>query len=298
MRASMRIFNCLFDHSTYQLININRGPGLTQHIIVLVILLSTLIAPSANALQGKLNPNSATTSQLEQLPFIGTAKAKAIAKCRQDKGQFSSLAEIQACPEIGRSTFEAIKPYLVLSSPAASERIRPSDTSGTQAGSSYRVIPRIITKPGEIKVLEDSVYYDTLLSFISHAEHQIDITLFVFKTTPSPKNRPALLLQALAQAKKRGVAVTVLLDASNYDEELNKENQRTARLLRKQGITVRFDSPGTTTHSKLVVVDSRYCFVGSHNFTHSALAYNNELSLLVDNTALAKELERYIKAIK
>jgi len=256
-----------------------------------------LVAPPAVAFEGTLNPNTATSSQLEQLPFIGAAKAKALSMCRQEKGQFSSLAEIQTCPEIGRSTFEAIKPYLTLSIPTALEQTNPSDSSAPQAGS-YRFIPRIITRPGEIRVLEDSVYYDTLLNFIRHAENRVDITLFVFKTTASPKNRPSRLIEALAQAKKRGIAVTVLLEASNYDEKLSKENQKTAKLLQKHGINVRFDNPRTTTHSKLVIVDNRFCFVGSHNFTHAALAYNNELSLLVDSTALAQELQRYMQAIK
>jgi phosphatidylserine/phosphatidylglycerophosphate/cardiolipin synthase-like enzyme len=67
--------------------------------------------------------------------------------------------------------------------------------------------------------------------------------------------------------------------------------------LRDNGIKVFFDSPNTTTHTKLVVIDSRYSFVGSHNFTHAALKHNNELSLLIDDQALAHRLTDYMNGI-
>nr|MBF0222814.1 helix-hairpin-helix domain-containing protein [Desulfobulbaceae bacterium] len=271
---------------------------LTKTARTFLLLLSvTLSADYAFALEGTLNPNTASSKELEQLPFIGKAKAKALVKCRTQNKQFSSLDEIQQCPEIGQSTFEAIRPYLSLTGSTTLNKKEPPDATPAPEAA-YRFVPRINTRPGEIKILADSTYYDTLLNFINYAEDRITITIFVFKTTSSPKNRPSLVIQALTQAKKRGVAITVLLERSDYDDNLNKENENTAKLLRKKGIKVRFDSPKATTHSKIVVIDNRFCFVGSHNFTHSALAYNNELSLLVDSTLLAQELQRYMQAIK
>ena len=58
-------------------------------------------------------------------------------------------------------------------------------------------------------------------------------------------------------------------------------------MLRRNKISVYFDSRKTTTHTKIVVIDKRFCFIGSHNMTHSALAYNHEFSLLIDNLSLA-----------
>jgi phosphatidylserine/phosphatidylglycerophosphate/cardiolipin synthase-like enzyme len=43
-----------------------------------------------------------------------------------------------------------------------------------------------------------------------------------------------------------------------------------------------------------VVIDDRFCFIGSHNLTHSALVHNHEFSLLLDNRRLADELDSYI----
>jgi phosphatidylserine/phosphatidylglycerophosphate/cardiolipin synthase-like enzyme len=58
------------------------------------------------------------------------------------------------------------------------------------------------------------------------------------------------------------------------------------------------DSEKKTTHAKIVVIDRRFSFVGSHNLTHSALVINNEFSLLVDSRPLAEELLKYMRGIK
>ena len=50
-------------------------------------------------------------------------------------------------------------------------------------------------------------------------------------------------------------------------------NRGVANELTQQGITVQFDSPTRKTHTKLVIIDQRDVFLGSHNFTHSALRH-------------------------
>ena len=89
----------------------------------------------------------------------------------------------------------------------------------------------------------------------------------------------------------------VFLEDSGYDPKITQTNKKVAEVLQKKGVTVRFDSKGTTSHMKLVVIDSRFCFIGSHNFTHSALAFNHEFSMLIDSTQLAKELLEYMGTI-
>jgi phosphatidylserine/phosphatidylglycerophosphate/cardiolipin synthase-like enzyme len=106
-----------------------------------------------------------------------------------------------------------------------------------------------------------------------------------------------MVAAALISAAERGVAVRVFLEKSGYDATLNKTNEQTGRQLRKHGIEVIFDAPNTTTHAKLVVIDGRYSFVGSHNFTHAALKNNHEVSLLVDDHSLAHKLTAYMDSL-
>ncbi|MFC1643917.1 phospholipase D-like domain-containing protein [Candidatus Omnitrophota bacterium] len=44
-----------------------------------------------------------------------------------------------------------------------------------------------------------------------------------------------------------------------------------------------------TTHDKLIIVDSRYVVVGSHNWSIKALKQNNEASSIIDSPQLARE---------
>jgi len=150
------------------------------------------------------------------------------------------------------------------------------------------------TEAGEVRLLTDD-YYHTLLDYIRHADHEIHLAMFLFKAGDSRNNRAWSIADELISARTRGVRVLVLLERSGYDKSINQENEKAAARLRQNGIDVFFDATDTTTHTKAVVIDRRYVFVGSHNLTHSALARNNELSLLVDNEALAGDIILYLQ---
>lgn len=270
---------------------------ITKMVVVLLLMWSVngLGAFAAKAADGQVNINTAGGKEFEKLPFIGAARAKAIVRYRQGKGRFTSVEELRQVPEIGEETFQAIKPYLTLSGGSTFSAGTPEPSA---AGLVAAPLPTITTQPGEVRLLTDQEYYPTLQSMIGRAAASIDVTMFLFKTTAAARNRAAALVQDLIAARKRGVIVNVLLEKSGYDPKLNSENQKVAAYLKKQGVNVRFDSEKTTTHAKIVVIDRRYSLVGSHNFTASALAYNHEATLLVDNQSLANELRDYMRGIQ
>lgn len=57
----------------------------------------------------KININTATESQLENLPGIGPSTAMKIVNYRKENGLFKSIEEIKNVPGIGESKFNAIK---------------------------------------------------------------------------------------------------------------------------------------------------------------------------------------------
>lgn len=242
-------------------------------------------AANAFAVEGKININTARAGEIEKLPFIGKAKALAIIRYREHNGPFESMDELRSVPELGDSAFYAIKPYLVLS-------------DSTMAAITREAESKIVTQPGQVRLLTDRDYFPVLERMIGQAELSIDMVMFLFKITDSSKNRAALLVEDLIKARKRGVMVTVLLEKSGYDPDINRANQRVAARLKRQGVNVRFDSEKATTHAKAVVIDRRYTLIGSHNFTGSALSKNHEASLLVDNQALASQLVNYMRGIR
>ncbi len=64
--------------------------------------------------QERLDLNRATVEQLEALPGIGPARAKAIVRWRTERGRFPNLDALLEVPGIGQATLERLKPLLAV----------------------------------------------------------------------------------------------------------------------------------------------------------------------------------------
>jgi competence protein ComEA len=76
------------------------------------LLLAALLAYAGMAF-AVVNINSASQKQLEELPGVGPAKAKAIMDYRKKNGPFKSVEDIKKVDGIGEATYEQIKGDLV-----------------------------------------------------------------------------------------------------------------------------------------------------------------------------------------
>ena len=149
-----------------------------------------------------------------------------------------------------------------------------------------------------VTLLKNRDYFSALCEKIRDARRQIVLAFFLFRTNGRPNSYPEILLAELGRAARRGVPVTVVLEQDDRSgSTVNRNNRDVAERLRKAGVEIHFDAPKRTTHAKIAVIDRRYCFIGSHNLTASALRYNNELSVLVDSTALADRVLDYIRGL-
>jgi phosphatidylserine/phosphatidylglycerophosphate/cardiolipin synthase-like enzyme len=147
-------------------------------------------------------------------------------------------------------------------------------------------------------LLRNQEYAEALLQGIGNARASIVCSFYLFKTTDARGNLPRRIAEELVRARKRGVEVTVILEkGSDGRDNLNADNRRTAALLTRGGVKVFFDSPRVTTHNKVVVIDNRYLYLGSHNLTQSALRHNNELSVLIDSPEMAAEVKAYLERL-
>ena len=84
------------------------------------------------------------------------------------------------------------------------------------------------------------------------------------------------IMQALAQARRRGVDVRVLLDKSN-----EQERYTAATFLMNQGVAVLIDDKVAIAHNKVMVIDDVHVITGSFNFTKAAQERNAENVLLI-----------------
>lgn len=66
-------------------------------------------AAGGSTTTGKININTASTAQLEELNGVGPALANAIVKYREQKGKFKRVDELKNVPGIGDKKFEQMK---------------------------------------------------------------------------------------------------------------------------------------------------------------------------------------------
>jgi phosphatidylserine/phosphatidylglycerophosphate/cardiolipin synthase-like enzyme len=153
------------------------------------------------------------------------------------------------------------------------------------------------SSPAGITLLKDMDYFPALLEGIRHARQEIVLSVFFFKTKGMGNSLPELVMTQLIEAARRGVRVEAVVERGPHGDNVSRDNEQTAKRLKKGGIRVCLDAPDRTTHAKLVVIDRRYLFLGSHNLTQSALKYNHEVSVRIDSPPLAEEALRYLQSL-
>ena len=151
---------------------------------------------------------------------------------------------------------------------------------------------------GSVLILKNREYGEALVQGIRTARTSISCAFYLFKISGSRNSQTLMIADELIRARKRGVAVTVILEIdSGTKDRLSEENRQTADYLSRGGVKVSFDSPTVVTHAKAVVIDGRYVYLGSHNLTQSALRHNNELSVRIDSPELAAEVAAYLEKL-
>ena len=151
---------------------------------------------------------------------------------------------------------------------------------------------------GTVLILKNREYGEALVQGIRTARTSISCAFYLFKISGSRNSQTLMIADELIRARKRGVAVTVILEIdSGTKDRLSEENRQTADYLSRGGVKVSFDSPTVVTHAKVVVIDGRYVYLGSHNLTQSALRHNNELSVRIDSPELAAEVAAYLERL-
>lgn len=124
---------------------------------------------------------------------------------------------------------------------------------------------RLIVSPNNAK--------QRLLELINSAKQTLEIeALYVSEIT---------IRNAIGMAKQRGVAVRVLLESGD-------DNVDAATYFQGQGIEVH-QASNFLLHAKLIVADG-VAFVGSENFSQTALTKNRELGALVFETGPARAI--------
>lgn len=121
------------DKSTFRLISIGFLSGIIFSGIVLITLnlitndqrqksvadssivsIDDLAKKSSVQSNGKIDLNQATLTDLESLPGIGEAKAKAIIEFREKYGAYEDVSELSYVPGIGNTLLNSIQDLVII----------------------------------------------------------------------------------------------------------------------------------------------------------------------------------------
>ena len=152
------------------------------------------------------------------------------------------------------------------------------------------IIGPSIPSSKNLSILLDKDYYGNLSVILSRANKSVYVIMYVIKYDPKdPRDPVNTLLNILINLSKRNVDVKIIVDDETYNSY-----PETINYLLSHNISVKLDeSSGRTTHTKLVIIDGKIVFLGSHNWTQSALKRNHEVSVLIYDEDVAKILLRY-----
>jgi cardiolipin synthase A/B len=129
-----------------------------------------------------------------------------------------------------------------------------------------------------------SRYYLTLISAIRSAEQRIWLTTAYFVPTFEEKH-------ALIAAAERGVDVRLMLPAvSDASQAVAVAHSHYGDLL-ESGVKI-FEIEHVILHSKTVTIDGVWSAIGSSNFDHRSVLFNDEVEAIVLGRKTAHELEK------
>ena len=137
----------------------------------------------------------------------------------------------------------------------------------------------VVSGPGVNHTNTEAMYFLAIAS----ARHTIQMTTAYFAPRP-------MFVEALRAAARRGVDVQIIVPGPHIDRQVVRSAGRAeyAALL-EDGIAI-FEYQPTMLHAKTLVIDGRWCSIGSANFDNRSFALNDEATLCVQSTRVADQL--------
>jgi cardiolipin synthase len=120
------------------------------------------------------------------------------------------------------------------------------------------------------------------------SEQRLWITAAYFVPTHQEKS-------AIRQAARRGVDVQLLVPSQSDSKPALAVQRSTYSDLMAAGVKI-YELDGMMLHTKSVVIDGVWTILGSSNFDHRSVLFNDELDAVVLGSAVSGDLERYFSA--
>ena len=132
----------------------------------------------------------------------------------------------------------------------------------------------VVTSQGT-RVAFDRAVYDRLRDDIKGAKERI---LAVFYVVSAETQQIRALMDELGDASDRGCEVEMILEKSDWSQDINSINGYAASELKKRGVVVRWDDVEHQTHAKLLIIDDSVHVLTS-NLSYASLLDDHAIGL-------------------
>lgn len=123
------------------------------------------------------------------------------------------------------------------------------------------------------KIIIGREFPDELTAKVKNAEKSIKILIYDWRWYDGEVGeRIQKFNNEIIRARQRGVDIQALV---NSDYICNK--------LKDQDVNIKRINTKKTMHIKMLIVDNKYLFLGSHNLTKNAFELNHEISVLIED---------------
>jgi len=147
----------------------------------------------------------------------------------------------------------------------------------------------------EVYALKDEEYYYSMMDDVKEANETILVAMYSIIYDPDDYFDWANdLINELIYAKERGVNVTVIIEYRTYWGYMDG-NLEAYNYLSANNINVQLDNETDTHHMKLVIIDDKIVYLGSHNWSESGLYYNHETSVKIVSKNIAEIFKEYLE---
>lgn len=146
----------------------------------------------------------------------------------------------------------------------------------------------ILISAGEEPTFRDSGIRSLFQSLIIAARKRVWIASPYF--LPNPNSQDILI-----EAKRRGIDVCILTMGPRTDKPpVRFASQQLYGKLIKSGISI-YEYQPSMMHAKIMLIDDNWVSIGSANFDPRSFFHNDELNLLITESKLIKNMEKFFR---
>lgn len=148
------------------------------------------------------------------------------------------------------------------------------------------VVPESPSVPVSVPVTQIRAYFTPGHTVETAITDEIDAAQNTIRVQAYSFTNP-LIVQALADARLRGVDVIVVLDKSN-----RTQRSSVAELAQRAGIPTLIDDRHAIAHNKIMIIDDRIVITGSYNFSRAAEKSNAENLVIIESAPIARKYQQ------